>query len=324
VSSPALALIIVSYNVCRDLRECLTSVYASDFDEGVQVIVVDNASSDGTVDMIRNEFPAVDLIQNSGNVGFPKANNQGLSTARGDFTLFLNPDTVVMPDTLRACVRFMREHADVGLVGCKVRYPNGAIQYECARNFPALSTMVWEALYLHMLFPRNRRFGWTLMGDWDHEDSREVPCVLGAFMLARRSILDALGGMDESVFMFMEDLDLCYRVREAGWKIFYLADATIIHKGGRSQETYSGSLRATYAEARYAFFRKHFGPSAALACRAIFLMQSVFRLAVSLCLMPLVAAFPRAKRALRGAWAVGEHWHLLRWALRHRTSEGTL
>jgi GT2 family glycosyltransferase len=143
-------------------------------------------------------------------------------------------------------------------------------------------------------------------------------------MLARHSIVDALGGMDESVFMFMEDLDLCYRVREAGWKIFYLADATIIHKGGRSQDTYSGSLRATNAEAKYAFFRKHFGRSTALACRAILLIQSVFRLTVSLCLMPVVAAFPRAKRAFRGAWAVGEHWHLLRWALGRRPTEGTL
>jgi GT2 family glycosyltransferase len=324
MSSPALALIIVSYNVCRDLHECLASVYASDFDERLQVIVVDNASRDETVDMVRSEYPAVELIVNSANVGFPRANNQGLAVARAPFTLFLNPDTLLMRDTLSVCVRFMRDHADVGLVGCKVRYPDGAIQYECARNFPSLTAMVWEALYLNVLFPTNKHFGKSLMGDWDHEDSRDVPCVLGAFMLTRMSILGAIGGMDESVFMFMEDLDLCYRVRQAGWRISYVADATIVHKGGRSQESYMGSLKLTGAQARYAFFRKHSGRFAATMCRAILVMQGLFRLTVSLCLMPLVAAFPRAKRALRGAWAVGEHWHLLWWALGRRPNEGAL
>jgi GT2 family glycosyltransferase len=173
-----------------------------------------------------------------------------------------------------------------------------------------------------MLFPKSPVFARTLMGDWDHEDSREVPCVLGAFMLARRSVLADLGGMDESVFMFMEDMDLCYRVREAGWKVFYFADASIIHKAGRSQESYLGSLKLTSAEAKYAFFRKHAGLGAALACRAIFFVQGVFRLAISLFLSPLVAAFPRARPALRSLGVIEDHWHLVQWALGRRMSEG--
>ena len=322
-STPTLTIIIVSFNVCRDLRECLESVYASDCDEAVQVIVVDNASGDDTAGMVREEFPAVELICNSANVGFPRANNQGLAIAQGTFTLFLNPDTVVRPDTFAACVRYMDEHTDVGLLGCKVRYPDGSIQYECARNYPSLDAMVWEALYLHMLFPRNRHFGKTLMSYWDHEDSREVPCILGAFMLTRRSILTAIGGMDDSVFMFMEDLDLCYRIRQAGWKVFYFADTSIIHKAGRSQQAFAGSLKPTNAEAKYAFFRKHSGLAAATVCRLIFLLQGVFRLTVSLVLIPVISTFPGTRPKLRGSWIVEDHWHLLQWALGRRPNAET-
>ena len=205
-SGEMLSVIIVSYNVREDLRECLKSVYASEKSEGLQVIVVDNVSKDDTVQMVQQEFPQVELICNHENLGFPKANNQALAAARGTFTLFLNPDTVVMPDTLSTCVRYLREHADIGLLGCKVLYPDGSIQYECARNFPSLEAMVWEAFYLHMLFPKNKHFGKTLMSYWDHQDSREVPCLIGAFMLGRSLMLQEIGGMDESIFMFLEDM----------------------------------------------------------------------------------------------------------------------
>jgi GT2 family glycosyltransferase len=315
VPDTSLSVIIVSYNVRDDLRECLTSVYAIDSADTLQVIVVDNGSKDGTVEMVQRQFPQVDLICNRDNIGFPRANNQALDHARGTFTLYLNPDTVVMRETLSTCVRYIREHPDVGLLGCKVTYPDGSIQYECARNFPTLEARIWEAFYLHMLFPRHRRFGKTLIGYWDHEDSREVPCLVGAFMLSRLTILKALGGMDESVFMFMEDLDLCYRVRTAGWKVFYLSDVAIVHKTGRSQKRYSGSLASTNAEAIYGFFKKHSTPTSARTCRFILLVQGLFRFTVSLVLFPVSYAFPRTRRRLRGACVPSGHWHLLKWAI---------
>ena len=182
--------------------------------------------------------------------------------------------------------------------------------------------MIWEAVYLHRLLPKNRRFGKTQMSYWDHEDSREVPCISGAFMLTRRSILTGIGGMDESVFMFMEDVDLCYRIGAAGWKVFYLSDVSIIHKGGRSQQSYARSLQPMNAEAKYTFFRKHSGLAAAEVCRLIFLVQSVFRLTVSLLLFPVIAAFPRTKGTLRGLWIVTDHWNLLQWALGRRLHKG--
>ena len=319
MADASLTIIIVSYNVCTDLGECLESIYASAVAEPLQVIVVDNASSDDTVEMVRREYPQVELIVNDHNVGFPKANNQALPHARGTFTLYLNPDTAVARDTLSACVRYLRDHPRVGLLGCKVLLPDGRIQYECARNFPALEARLWEAFYLHMLFPRHRRFGYTLMGYWDHEGSREVPCLVGAFMMSRTAILKDLGGMDESVFMFMEDLDLCYRVHEAGWTVFYLSDVSVLHKTGRSQKKYSGSLAATDAEAIYAFFRKHSGVGRARLCRGIFLIQGVFRLMASFVLLPVGYAFPRTRRWLRGAWVPSGHWYLIRWALSRRS-----
>ena len=315
MADASLTIIIVSYNVRADLQECLRSIFASVFDSPLQVIVVDNVSRDGTEAMVRRDFPQVEWIGNDRNVGFPKANNQALPQARGEFTLYLNPDTVVAPDTLHRCVSYLRDHADVGLLGCKVLLPSGQIQHECARNFPTLEARLWEAVYLHMLFPRHRRFGYTLMGYWDHEGSREVPCLLGAFMLGRTAMLRELNGMDESVFMFMEDLDLCYRVHQAGLKVYYLADVSILHKVGQSQKRYSGSLAATNAEAIYAFFRKHDGMGHARAVRGIFLIQGVFRLGVSLVLLPVGYAIPRVRSWLRGAWVPAGHWYLILWAL---------
>jgi GT2 family glycosyltransferase len=312
VTIVSLSIIIVSWNVREDLRECLESIYATGFSDGLETIVVDNASYDGTAEMVQDFFSDVRLIVNTHNVGFPKANNQALSVAQGEFVLYLNPDTRVSQGALSTCVRFLRENEDVGLLGCKVLYPDGSVQYECARDFPSLTTMVWEAFYLHMLFPRNRHFGRTLMGFWDHQDSRDVPCLVGAFMLGRRSILQELDGMDESVFMFFEDVDLCYRIREQGWRIFYLADASIIHKSGRSQRL-AGSLEHSKALAKYAFFREHSGVKKAVICWFILLVQGIFRLALSLLLFPVACLVPEAKSWLRTACVPSVHWELVKW-----------
>ncbi len=311
MSSP-LSIMIVSWNVREDLCKCLGSIYASDFSDSLDVIVVDNASQDGTVEMIHQVFPNVNLITNSRNVGFPKANNQALAVAQGEFVLYLNPDTVVSPSTLSTCVQFLRENKDIGLLGCKVLYPDGSVQYECARNFPSLTTMIGEAFYLHMLFPKNPYLGRTLMGYWDHQDSRDVPCLIGAFMLGRRSVVQSLGGMDESVFMFFEDTDLCYRVKQQGWRVFYLANASVIHVSGQSQKRYSGQLEYSKAKARYAFFKKHVGTGRAISCWFILVIQGIFRLTMSLILFPIIRLFPWTKSWLRTAGTPSKHWALIK------------
>lgn len=313
-----LSIIIVNWNVWDDLHECLNSIYASSFPEEMEVLLVDNASSDRSVVNTQSAFPAVKIISNSINVGFPKANNQALAVATGEFVLYLNPDTVVMPDTLYRCVSYLRSQKDIGLLGCKVLYPDGRIQYECARNFPSLEAMVWEALYFHLLFPKNHHFGKTLMGYWDHQDSRDIPCLIGAFMMGRRSLLQNLGGLDETVFMFFEDIDLCYRVKKGGWRIYYLSDVQIVHKSGRSQKKYSGSLVSANADAFYMFFKKHFGPGHAMISRFILLMQGLFRLIVSLIFFPLALLLPKVN--FRGAFVPRRHLYLMKWAVFGRLS----
>jgi GT2 family glycosyltransferase len=312
--STALSIIIVSYNACGDLCDCLRSIYDTSLLDDYEVLVVDNNSTESNSAAVGLHFPKVRLFRNAENIGFPRANNQALREAKGEYVLCLNPDTVLRQDTLSRCVAFMRENHDVGLMGCKVIYEDGSIQYEGARNFPSLRAMAGEIFYMHMLFPRSRVFGRSLMGYWDHRDSRDVPCLLGAFMLGRRSLLDEMGGMDESVFMFLEDQDLCYRVREAGWRIAYLADAEVVHKSGRSQKAYSGSLTFTKADALYGFYRKHRGAAAAFTCWLMLLTQGAFRFTVGLMLWPVGKRSPRLRRVLRGACEVRRHYDLMRWA----------
>ncbi len=309
-----LSVIIISFNVRADLYDCLVSLFAAGVDD-LQVIVIDNSSHDGSVTMVREFFPQVEVIANETNVGIPCANNQGLARARGEYVLYLNPDTVVAENTLTACMEFMREHSDVGLMGCRVLYPDGKIQYECARNFLSLDILFWETFYLHMLFPRHPYFGKTLMSDWDHQSSRDVPCLIGAFMLGRRALLQELGGEDESVFIDLDDIDLCFRVKQAGWRVFYFAAPTIIHRTGRSRPKFSGNLIRIGADAKWEFFRKHYGQNAARWCHALLLFRGVVRFVISVPLALAARLFPNLRVTLRGAALPSRHWHLIVWAV---------
>ncbi|MFZ5878380.1 MAG: glycosyltransferase family 2 protein [Chloroflexota bacterium] len=315
-----MSIIIVNWNVWDDLRECLESIFVSSFPEEMEVIVVDNASSDCSVANVQSQFPNVRIIANSTNAGFPKANNQALAVARGEFVLFLNPDTVIAPGTLSGCVSALRSQADIGLLGCKIKYPDGSIQYEGARNFPSLRTIFWEVFYLHMLFPKSPLFGEKLMGNWNHEGSRDVPCLLGAFMMGRRSLLVEMGGMDESVFMFLEDVDLCFRTVKNGWRVHYLADYQIIHKSMQSQKKKKRPMTYENATARYEFFRKHRGPAAALACRLLLFLKGAARFLISLFLFPVSLPFPRLQARLRNAHKPMVQLDLLKWAFTYRAA----
>lgn len=315
----SLSVIIVSYNVECDLKDCLESVFGATFANELHVIVVDNASHDGTVAMVRSSFPQVQLIVNETNVGFPRANNQGLQLARGEYVLYLNPDAIVSKDTLTKCGAFLSTHSDVGLLGCRVLYPDGRVQYECARNFPSLETLLWEALYLHMLLPHHPRFSKNLIGDWDHQTSRNVPCLVGAFMLGRRELLASLGGMDETVFMDLDDVDLCYRVGQAGWRVYYLAETSIVHRTGRSRQHYPSSLVKVGAESKYQFFAKHYGPDAARWCQLILALKGVYRFTLSIPLSVIVYLAPRLAPKLRDAANLKKHWQLVEWTVEKLT-----
>jgi GT2 family glycosyltransferase len=317
--SPDLSIVIVSWNVSADLEECLASIEAaSPPANGVEVIVVDNASSDDSVDMLRS-FPTVRVLVNSENLGFSAANNQGIGQAQGRYVLVLNPDTVIEAETLVLCLSHMDANPDVGLLGCKVIRPDGTIQPECARNFPTLRDSLLDSFYLHMIFPKSRMFGTSLMTYWDHADSRDVPCIVGAFMLLRREVLREVGLFDTSVPMYLDDIDLCYRISRSRWRTYYLSTARIVHKGGRSEAKAGRVLDGLGAQARYAFFLKHFGWPTALAYRMIIFVRGLFRCvaAVGACLAQLLVgprgALPKVAQGKRPI-------ALLKWSLTNRQS----
>jgi GT2 family glycosyltransferase len=312
---PDLTIVIVSWNICADLRECLRSLQETSDGLSLDIWVVDNASSDDTVKMLHSEFPDVNVIANSHNVGFARANNQVLAKCSSDYVLLLNPDTLVLRGTLTSCLEYMRTHPELGILGCSLVYPDGVLQFESARNLPSLSAMALDAMYFHMVFPRSRVFGHTLMSYWDHRDSRSIPCISGAFMLVTGQFLTRVGLMDETYPMYMEDTDWCCRAHEADMEVFYLASASVIHKSGRSVAQLRGGRRRVWLNAKSAelYFRKHMGQTAARMLRLICLWQGVFRTCVSLTLWPIRDWLPGSMQRVATPWL---HYALIQWVFR--------
>ncbi|MFN3421374.1 MAG: glycosyltransferase family 2 protein [Armatimonadota bacterium] len=241
--APLLSVVIVSWNVREDLKECLQSLLKTGDcgletgEQGlsVEVIVVDNASMDGTVETVRREFPQVRLIANSENLGYTKANNIGIKESRGKYILLLNPDTIVKPNALRALVDCAEAHPDAGIVGAKLLNPDGSIQ-RSARSFPDMGAGLFRNTFLGRLFPNNPFVRRYLMTDFGYDKVREVDWVSGAAMLVRRELFERIGLLDEKFWAYCEDVDLCWRAWQAGFKVLFCPDAVILHKIGRSSD----------------------------------------------------------------------------------------
>jgi GT2 family glycosyltransferase len=258
-SRHTLSVIIVSWNSRDRLTECLTSLGEQVAELSIETWVVDNHSNDGSVDLVREQFPWVNLLVNRENQGFARANNRALSLATGRYVLFLNPDTQLLSDALAVLLRFMDDHPKVGAVGPQVLFPEGSIQPSC-RRFPTLATVLWEAVGLDRALPDHPRFGRYLMGDWDHRSLCRVDQPIGACLMVRSSALEQVGQFDDQFFLFFEEVDLCRRLRSAGWEIYFVPEAQVIHHGGHS--TGQDFRRAVWLfhSSRYKYFRKHFGP----------------------------------------------------------------
>ncbi len=253
-----LSVVIVNWNAKDYLRKCLQSLHR-DPEGPSEVFVVDNGSSDGSVDIIKREFPSVKLIENEGNPGFGTANNQALKKCAGELVLILNPDTEVLGGSLKTMTDFFKQNPRAGAVGAKLLNVDGSIQLTCARNFPTLLTEFFWLTTLVRRFPKSRIVGHYLMSYWDHGGKREVNCLSGACIMARMDLLQKLNLFDEDYFMYGEDVDLCYRIKEAGWQIWYLPEAEIIHYGGGSSEKIAEAAAIYDRIAIRMFFRKHRG-----------------------------------------------------------------
>jgi O-antigen biosynthesis protein len=240
------------------LEQAILSVKKAAADIPVEILVADNASKDKSVEFIQNRFPDVTLIANKENLGFSKANNQALAIAKGEFVLFLNPDTVVQEDTFTKCIDFMQAHPDAGALGVKMIDGKGVFLPESKRALPTPKVAFFKAFGFSSLFPKSKLFGRYHLGYLDENENHEVEILSGAFMFIRKKVLDQTGGFDETFFMYGEDIDLSYRILKAGYKNYYLAETSIIHYKGESTKKGSLNYVKVFYEAMLIFARKHY------------------------------------------------------------------
>lgn len=253
-----LSVIIVNYNVKFFLEQCLYSVEKAGRGLDMEVFVVDNLSVDGSCAMVKEKFPWVQLIENQENVGFSKANNQAIRISGGKYILLLNPDTVVEENCFHKVFDFAEANPDAGGIGVKMIDGKGRFLPESKRAFPSPLVSFYKIFGLSALFPHSRRFGRYHLGHLDPSRNHSIEILAGAFMWMRRSVLDETGLLDEQFFMYGEDIDLSYRIIEAGYKNYYLADTTIIHYKGESTKKGSINYVRIFYQAMILFARKHF------------------------------------------------------------------
>ncbi|MCS7066857.1 MAG: glycosyltransferase family 2 protein, partial [Fimbriimonadales bacterium] len=255
--APALSLCIVNWNTRELLRACLRSIYQYPPDEPFEVIVVDNASTDGSAEMVRAEFPQVILMANSENRGYARGNNQAMERAQGEFILLLNPDTEMRPNTLRNALRFLREHPEVGAIGAKQLFPDGRVQ-PSVRGFPTPRNLLFEVLGLARLCPRSRLLAAYRMRWFTYDHPMPVDQPMGTFLMVRRAVLEQVGLMDEAFPLFFNDVDWCYRIWQAGWQIWFVPEVEILHHGGAStRQVRPAAIRESH-RALEQFYRKHY------------------------------------------------------------------
>lgn len=255
---PDVSIIIVNYNTRQLTLDCLASVYESLTSFQYEVIVVDNASRDGSVEAIGGAYPEVRMIANRDNTGFAVANNQAMEIAKGRYILLLNSDTVVQKDTLDIMIRFMDSHPEMGASGCKVILPDGSLDKACKRGFPTPSASFYYAFGISRMFPDRPRFNQYQLGHLSPDDEYPVDCLVGAFMLVRRETINQVGGLDETFFMYGEDIDWCYRIKEAGWGIYYYPLTYIVHYKGASARRKPMKIIYEFHRAMWVFHRKHY------------------------------------------------------------------
>lgn len=253
-----LSVVIVNYNVVFFLEQCLNSVFAASKNLNVQIFVVDNNSVDGSINMLKENFSSVVLIENKENVGFSKANNQAIKRANSPYVLLLNPDTVIEEDTFDKCIDFMNSNTDCGGLGLRMLDGKGNFLPESKRGFPSPSVAFYKIFGLSYLFPKSQKFGRYHLGFLSEFEVNEVDVLSGAFMLLRTLTLEKVGLLDEQFFMYGEDIDLSYRIKLGGYKNYYFPETKIIHYKGESTKKSSVNYVFVFYKAMILFAKKHF------------------------------------------------------------------
>ena len=277
-----LSVIIVNWNTRCLLLQCLRSLYESIAALTFEIVVIDNGSEDGSADKVERLFPAVQLVRNAANVGFAAANNDGIRLSRGSHLVLLNSDTIVSPGALETMVSFMRGHSDVGALGCQLLNADGSPQDSFA-DFPTLWSALRGSDFRQHVYPL------------DEDDALQVDAVSGACLMVRREVIDRVGGLDESFALFGEEMDWCYRIQSAGWRVCSLPRAQVVHLLGQSRSRLPVYSYVNLHRSRVLFFTKHYGVSSARTLRIGYVLIALSKIAL--------AALPhtgcRSSRALR-------------------------
>lgn len=271
------SIVIVSWNTREILRDCLRSIDEQAKDISYEVIVIDNASSDGSAQMVKQKFPQVTLIENADNRGFAAANNQGLQIAHGKYILLLNPDTVILEQAIDKTFKFAEENPDAAVIGIRNDDKDGQMTPNCFM-FASVQNLIISLIGLHKLFPKNRFFGRERLTWWNYQSVKEVDVVAGCFMLVRHEAINQIGGLDERYFMYGEEMDWCWRFKKAGLKILYYPDARIIHYGGLSASQNPQEMRRELQRSFLLFIERRQGKPARIIARILFILSGVIRL----------------------------------------------
>lgn len=297
------SVIIVNWNTKELLRQCLKSVLASTDLASVEIWVVDNASDDGSAGMVEKEFPAVRLVCNQVNVGFSAANNQAIRMASSKYVLLLNPDTRIVGDAIGAMVAFLEGNGRVGAVGCKLLNGDGSTQLSCHSFNKYFKTFTYAA-GLHSLIRYNSFSKWvgrffgnhlrSLVNVGNYDTAMFPDWVLGACLLVRREAFDHIGLLDERLFMYADDEDLCYRLNLGGWKVAYIPDGKVIHYGGQSSKQAARTMAVESWRSRLFFFERHYGRRSVTPLKIVILAGMGLRL---LSCLPLAALGRQGQRS---------------------------
>jgi N-acetylglucosaminyl-diphospho-decaprenol L-rhamnosyltransferase len=307
-----LTVVVVTWNSSGPLVNCLRALEAEREVVALELFVVDNASTDGSADVTREIAPWAQIIENRDNRGFAAANNQALAQAQSRYVALLNPDAEVLGHALADLVRCLDRMPQAGAAGPMALTPSGEVDSRCARRFPTLWTEFCEVSGLTRRFPRHRLFSGASMGHWHHRDPRDVDALSGACMVIRREALDQVGLLDEDFFMYSEDTELCFRLKQAGWQVVYWPEARVRHWGGYSTSQVRDAMGVEALRSTNRLFRKCYGVGSVVAHRLMVAAVTVGKLiAFAVCWLAALNANQRA----RFAHKLVLHRQVLRWAV---------
>lgn len=260
MSQPKVSIVIVNWKTPKLLAACLDSLIKDPDHNQFELWVVDNASGDESLEMLASQYPSVNLIANSENVGFSKACNQAVPQTEGEYVLLLNPDTIIYDNAVSKLTAFMDAHPDCGAAGPRVLNPDGTLQLACRRSFPNPAAAFFRITYLSRLFPNHELFAKYNLTYTDPNSVTEVDALSGSCMMVRNSVIKKIGLLDEDIFMFGEDIDWCWRVKQAGWKVFYVPDAIVYHYHGASSRLRPVGATINLHRGMHVFYQKHLAP----------------------------------------------------------------